>query len=320
MPNRERKGWCYHLVKKFVLYPLLLLVACEYVIVPAELDPAIPFSLYGSLDGNGEIQWIRVTPIRDSLFNSTTSIDAQVTLSDNESKNTVEFQDSLFHQIIGQDERIYYHNFWAKTPVIPGRTYTIKALKSDGYSSSAVISIPAEYEVPTVRLNDNDPRIGVGRIMGGDISRLVVLDVAYDVTVRRQGRVFNDKIVVSQLARKKVIFTTEGKYYVDVNDEKYLGDLLFLESNDYVQIDSAKIFMAAGNDSWPNVSSLTYEELLLPEVVSNVEGGVGLVVGINTKVLPFKSCVESGEVVSCAPLSIPFTEVFNYNRLERNYD
>ena len=320
MQNRQHNGRGYHLGETFALFPLLLLIACESVIVPAELDPSIPFSLYGSLDGNGETQWIRVTPIRDSLYNSRTGIDAQVTLLDNESKKTIEFQDSLFHQILGRDEKIYYHNFWVKAPVIPGRTYTVKALNSDGCSSSVIIIIPSDYEEPVVRLNDNDPRIGVGRITGKAVSRLVVLDIAYDVTVKRQGRVFNDKIVVSQLARNKVTYNSEGDYNVNVNDEKYLGDLLFLESNDYVQIDSAKIFMAAGNDSWPNVSSLSYEELLLPEVVSNVEGGVGLVVGINTKVLPFRSCMESDEVVSCAPLSIPFTEVFKYNRLERNYD
>ena len=289
---------------------------CDVALEPIELNPNEPYSLFGSLDANSSRQWIRVTPVRDSLFNGNLETDAVVTLFDHDTEQTIELTDSLFYRIIGEDETIYFNNFWTDEPIIPEHTYTLTVTNSDGYASTCTISIPPDFDVPVVRANPSNQQVGIGNLSGGGIDRVVVMDVAYDVTFMKNRVVDKDKIVVSQLHQDKVRQFNDGRFSVDINDQEYLEDLFGIGTGDYLSIDSAKIFMAAGNESWPEASSLSFEELALPEIVSNVEGGLGVVVGINTMVLPLKSCLEDGERVPCAPLSIPFEQVYEYNRYQ----
>lgn len=291
-----------------------LITSCESTLEPIELNPNEPYSLFGSLDANSSRQWIRVTPVRDSLFNGNLEIDAMVTLFDHDTEQSIELTDSLFYRIIGDGETIYFNNFWTDVPIIPEHSYTLTVTNSDGYSSTCTISIPPDYEAPVMRLNAGNQQAVSGNLSGEGIDRVVVMDVAYDVTVMKNRVVNKDKIVVSQLFRDQVRQYDNGRFSVNINDREYLEELFGIGTGDYLNIDSAKIFMAAGNESWPEASSLSFEELALPEIVSNVEGGLGVVVGINTMVLPLKSCLEDEERVPCTPLSIPFEKVYEYNR------
>lgn len=57
-----------------------LSVACEAPFDPFGENAIGPFSMYGYLDLNADIQWIRVTPIRQAGLAGPEPIDAVVTL------------------------------------------------------------------------------------------------------------------------------------------------------------------------------------------------------------------------------------------------
>lgn len=68
-----------------------------------------------------------------------------------------------------------------------------------------------------------------------------------------------------------------------------------------------QIFVASGGPEWneeiPSMNDLVYN---LPASFSNVEGGVGYLIGIVSKTIPFKGCFnEQRENIACA-LEKPF--------------
>ena len=295
-----------------------LFIACEVTLDPIEPDPTEPFSVFGSLNPKSSRQWIRVTPIRDTLFNAHPEIDATVTLFDEVSNQVAELQDSVSFRRIDDDETVYFINYWTDYPILPERTYIFRAQNSDGYTSSATVSIPANYQLPIIESVIQDATISRGTLKGDGIERVVILDVAYDLFVIKDEIEFSEKVVVSQLYQNTFHRFDDGTFDAIIDDMAFLRSAFNIDPTrgDFIRIDSAKIYMAAGNDSWPDTESYTLEELTIPHFESNIENGVGVLVGINTVVFPFQSCKEDDEFVPCEQVNIPFETIFEYRRLQ----
>jgi hypothetical protein len=97
-------------------------------------------------------------------------------------------------------------------------------------------------------------------------------------------------------------------------DLRYLfGDEDDLPSINPLTVEPRQIFVASGGPEWngeiPSLNDLEYATL---QDVSNVDGGVGYVVGILSKTIPFRGCFEEdqelnipGENIAC-PTEQPF--------------
>lgn len=295
-----------------------LFFACEVTLDPIEPDPTEPFSVFGSLNPKSTRQWIRVTPIRDTLFNAHPEIDATVTLYDHASDQIVELNDSLSYRRIDENETVYFINFWTDYPILPEQTYTFSASNSDGYSSSATVTIPPDFQPPIIESVLQDTTLTRGTLKGEGIERVVILDIAYDLFVAKDETEFNEKVVVSQLYQNTFHQFENGTFDAIIDDMSFLRSAFNIDPTrgEFIRIDSAKIFMAAGNDSWPDTESYTLEELTIPYFESNIENGVGVLVAINTVVFPFQSCKENDEFVPCEQVDIPFETIFEYRRLQ----
>lgn len=119
-----------------------IMSGCDTTMDPFEEKKGL-FSIYGYLDMDKEVNFIRVKDLNKPLpRDSTDDIDATVTLK-NRSENTIEtLQDTLF-----QFEDIYTHNFRTTMEVNPATSYEIEVERSDGESVTATATTPQIADV-----------------------------------------------------------------------------------------------------------------------------------------------------------------------------
>lgn len=108
------------------------------------------YSIYGYLDLDKEVNYIRVKDLNATLTtNSTDNINATVTL-ENTDKNIVEtLQDTLV-----KFEGIYTHNFRTTMEINPVTSYKITVERSDGKSVTATATTPQIADVNWGPTND----------------------------------------------------------------------------------------------------------------------------------------------------------------------
>ncbi len=277
----------------------LVLGSCDYNFEPLQENDQFFYSMYGVLNTSQDIQWIRVTPIRETLFLDDDEIDVRVTLTKNSTGQTVELQDSLFDFYARVGDIVSVHNFYTDFPIEFGEEYTIRAERSDGMVSSATTRIPSRIDAPTFSFNSNT----LGGIIQGNIQgQIVVADVDYYyVVIDEEGIPLRGKLRVSQIERERLVVQENGDYKITVSDRNYIAGE-FGVSQSAVTLDSAEIFIAISGDDWPEFNSQSSEESALPQSATNVMNGTGLVLGVSSITLPFEACYDSNNMlIPCTP-------------------
>ena len=118
---------------------------CDYPFHPYQDDHDAPFSMIGYLDQKADTQWVRVMPVRQNLLLDPGPIDAVVTLEEVATGRTVTMNDSVFSFTDPRLEGVAYaHNYWTTERLEPEATYRLKAVRSDGASTTATIALPPE--------------------------------------------------------------------------------------------------------------------------------------------------------------------------------
>lgn len=295
----HRKG----LLRQFLLVLTgvfaLAVSSCDYNFEPLQENDRFFYSMYGVLNTSDDRQWIRVTPIRESLFLDDAQIDARVTLTKNSTGQTVELRDSLFEFYATVDDIVNVRNFYTDLPIEFGEEYTIRAERSDGMVSMATTRVPQKIDAPTFSFNPNT----LGGIIQGNVQdRIVVADVEYSyVVIDENGIPLRGKLRVSQLELDRLVIDDAGDYKITVNDRRHIADEFGVGQSN-VSIDSAEIFIAISGDDWPVLDGTSSEESALPQSATNVANGTGLVLGVSSLTLPFESCYDSNnQLTPCPP-------------------
>ncbi|MEX2600759.1 MAG: hypothetical protein WD355_03865 [Balneolaceae bacterium] len=245
------------------------------------------FSMFGYLDAAADTQWIRIMPIRDSIFSGPEPIDADVTLENLETGETATLADSLFQY--GPDT--YARNFWTTMNLEPSKSYLLTARRSDGLTSSVTVTIPDDFPTPLFRID----RIGLNVVEIRNIDRLIDVQTVYNVESLQSNQ--RNTIFVPQLSDTLRLIT--GDYQIRFNpivNEENLKD-----SYPNTDITARQIFIAVSGEETPNFSSISRNIYALPDGVSNVENGVGYVAGILSKTIPFRTCYNETftQVIPC---------------------
>ncbi|TVQ04902.1 MAG: hypothetical protein EA359_04905 [Balneolaceae bacterium] len=91
--------------------------------------------------------------------------------------------------------------------------------------------------------------------------------------------------------------TGDGEYLVRINNQFVrTGVQLLLPASARAELLYRQIFVAQGGPEWNDeIRSLDDLVYILPDSFSNVEGGIGYLVGIVSKSIPYKSCYSEGE-------------------------
>lgn len=284
---------------------------CDYTFDPLLENDQFYYSMYGFLNTSQDTQWIRISPIRESLFLDELPIDATVTLTKNSNGQTVQLRDSLFEFYPTPEDVVTVRNYYTDWPIEFGEEYTLRAERSDGRVSSATTTVPGQFDPPTFSYNPNTQ----GGVVNGNVpGRLIVADVLYHVTVVDENRVtIITSITVSQFERDNVVIQENGDYKIDVNDRKFIGEQ-FAATQQNVQIDSAEIFIAIGGYDWPDTSGQSLEESALPQSATNVSSGTGLVLGVASLTMPYESCYDASNVlIPCPPKNTSSKIAFSFD-------
>jgi hypothetical protein len=133
--------------------------------------------MFGYLDLKADTQWVRVMPVRQNLFLAPEPIDAVVTLEHLGSGRIVTLNDSLFGFV---DPRLgsvaYAYNFWTTERLEPEESYRLRAVRSDGASTTATVVMPPALEFSFL----NDVRAGrESALLQMSAERLLFVEVLF---------------------------------------------------------------------------------------------------------------------------------------------
>lgn len=276
-------------VLRFRLLAAALAIAfaggCDDTVQPLHEDEDAIFSMFGYLDLGADTQWVRVMPVRETLFLDPEPIDAVVTLEHVGSGRTVTLSDSLFAFVGGPLEGVAYaYNFWTTEPLEAEATYRLRSERSDGASSTAVIVMPPALDV--LFLDDGKGRRGppLGQLQVR-AERVLFVELLYTVGKLSTDR--TDTLPATPVAAGShwtFAIPGPGTEGVGVNADS-------LPLPDLVDMERWEILVVTGRLDWPFHPGLSDLTVLLPNTMpSNVESGLGFVGGVATRRIPFDAC------------------------------
>jgi hypothetical protein len=271
-----------------ILLAAMLAAGCDHPFDPFEEDAAGPFSIFGYLDVNADVQWIRVMPIRQNLLAEPAPIDAVVTLEHLGSGRVVTLRDSLFGFA---DPRLggvgYVHNFWTTERLEPEATYRLTAVRSDGAATTALIEMPPElvltllfWEIPEV------PGVWEPRQLFVEGEHHLYTDILYTVwdtgvEPERPG----EPVAVRQMP----LITDPGRWGFAVPGT---GPFQTLDMPPFTDKLRREAQIAVAGSDWPYGPGLPATDIVIPgNIPTTVENGVGFVAGVATWTIPLPLCL-----------------------------
>lgn len=283
---------------------ILILISCNQTFGPIQENDKYFFSMFGYLDVSTDTQWVRVSPARQQLNAPPEIPEMQVTLKHMESGETVVMKDSLF----GGNTGFNYINFYTDMDIEPGQTYRVKAERPDGKSSHATLSTPVGFPTPLFYIDiDRATDSHIYQIIMEGADNITDVQTWWFVRIQSDDGVVEKKFTFTYADRLQWVpaYGDDGAYiaeFIYENEEKVIKNspLARLSPDAEVQILHKQIYVANGGPEWdakiPSLDDLFYSQL----VNSNVENGLGYVIGVYSKVIPYKTCKDgSGWITAC---------------------
>ena len=258
---------------------LLTLSGCDETFQPFQESDTTIFSIQGYLDAAADTQWVRVGTIRQNIEEPPNPEGILVTLRDLESGKTVVMNDSL----IASRNVLSY---WTTMDIKHEQTYEIVAEQADGNESRVTLTTP--LELPPVYITFQG---GVGVTPGvsiwidDSIEHIADLQSVWYVIIN-PGTENRRKIFTFPLRNKlKHSRSYSGTYTTVVDWENEMAQIQReVGMGAEVSVVKRQIFAASGGPEWnDNISSINDLEYFLAGYDTNVENGLGYVVGISSK-------------------------------------
>lgn len=273
---------------------VLAFAGCDDSFQPLQQDEQYSFSIYGYLDASADTQWVRVTPAREQLHMPPEIPEMYITLEHLESGATKVMNASLIEFIFPTGFNAI--NAWSDMALEPRQSYRLKAERPDGKSSSVTVTLPEDFPTPRLRQIPGFDNSYILYING--IDRLVSIEVRRLYRIRWAGRVF-EKFSSVQF-RNRADRVGPGEYTLYISPSGTPGPL---PEGAVIENIRQQIFVVSGGPEWDEeIISLDDLSYFLPDVASNVEDGIGYLVGIISKSIPFKSCFsddDPSELIAC---------------------
>lgn len=267
---------------------LLLITGCDQTFEPLGENDSV-FSMFAVLNASADTQWVRVMPIRESVFSEPAPIDATVTLEHLETGEIIQLRDSLF-AYEGSDPDVvatlYAHNFWTAEPLVHGGTYTVRASRSDGQSASATVRVPLEVRrvVISIRQNPHLPQDLLRVESDGHVALLEILHGLPGVT-----RIQRQPLAAGSRTPAGVSTFRIYRYMHTLGDPAFLQPLpprpLICSQDRFCTVS-----MVISGESWPFKEDHTEGYVTLEDALSNVDGGTGFVGAVLHHEVPYESC------------------------------
>jgi hypothetical protein len=257
---------------------LFMAVSCDQTFDPLQKNEDLTFSMYGVVDVHGQFSVVRVMPIGERLINTDPeSNNSQVFLVHNSTGDQIAFQDSLYK--FGGDT--YVWNYFSSEDLSANSSYRFVAQNSEGRSSVAQINLPSELPIPTIEEYSTGFESGI--FVGQSVDPIVSVKTRYFVQpVNELGCDPEMEIVISHL--DQLITYADGRYRLEVNNRSEISAALGPSVENFV-INRRELLIVSSGEDWPDLSELIDLEITLPDVINNVEGGVGYVAGVAGRII-----------------------------------
>lgn len=262
----------------------LLFFSCDQTFEPLQENDEYYFSMYGYLDASADTQWVRVGIPRESINELPDPFMIKVTLENVETGQSVIMHDSLF-----ASETLL--NYWTTMPIENEETYRIKAEREDGKSSQVSVTIPQEFLTPLVIREDLG---GYSIYIDDSVEHIADIQTKWYVILNPDSEKLERTYTFSY--RNSVEHTTAfgGSYFALAKGEsRYIWESTGRADRDVVH---RQFFVAVAGPEWDeSISDLNDLEYFLDGAASNVENGLGYVVGITSKWVPYETCLTPDE-------------------------
>lgn len=263
---------------------LLVTAGCDETFEPLNKEGTARFSMQGYVDAAADTQWLRIIPSRELLTQPPVKPEMEVTLENLETGESVVMNDSLFEG----DRGTYFVNVWTEMAVEPAQTYRLTAKQADGATSSVTVTTPPDFPAPIFQQPDTPCNSGI-TIPG--VERLADVKSVWRIVFYFAGQ--PDERYYAIPYRDKAFTLREGGFAVQIYTVDELNQIMggMLSPPDSFKVLQRDIFIASGGPEW-NEDLSTIDELIyfLPSQFSNVENGVGYVIGIVSKTIPLDDC------------------------------
>lgn len=272
---------------------IAFLSGCEEPFQPLEENDEYYYSVYGYLDASADTQWVRIMPVRETTNYSDEPIDAIVTLTDLNTGQEIVMNDSLFRlpQVAPGDALVW--NFWTTYDITPSNDYKLTVERSDGAITTTTVNIPDDYPEPEV-----DGRY----VTVTGVEHIAEARLDWTVRDKRDNTIHEFPITHTH---RLVYYNSSNKYLLRISpNDDFANEIL--KTLDAIQteieiLETTMVIIVAGDD-WIDFADLDREVIALPKETSNIENGVGYLVGTVIKRVPFPVCVgDFGEIIECYP-------------------
>jgi len=287
---------------------LAFLSSCEDTFEPFQENDKYFFTFYGFLDASADTQWVRITPVRRTFDALPKKPDMEVYLEDLEDGSSVLMNNKLVQ--FGNQFNVI--NVWTEKEIHPGNSYRIRALNSKGDQSQVVVTIPDPFPIPKL-LTESIPGIPPKYFLFiDDVENLA------DVQSRWHYRLSTpfweeERYQVFSLKESAIkVKSRLGSYLVELNpvlEKKEIMDSSLVLSIPGGQIEflEHQIYVASAGPEWDeNVATIDDLVYNLPDGFSNVENGLGYMVGIFSRNIPFRTCLNEARELTGCPEVKPF--------------
>lgn len=252
--------------------------------------------MFGYLDASADTQRVRVSPLREQLEFFTENPEMTVTLENIETGKSAVMNDYLHRYAFPFG--ITAPNAWTFMKIDYGQTYRLAAVRPDGAASSVTVTIPDDFPTPRLHVTG----LVIDNLYIKEAEPLVDVQSRWFYQIEYQGQLYHRLIIIPY--RDQVEKRGPGDYVLNINTirERRQRDEQFPNAaGAEVKLLGRQIFVAVAGPEWddtiPSFDDLRYA---LPEVASNVENGIGYMIGIASKSIPYKNCYdENGEIISC---------------------
>lgn len=283
---------------------LIVFSGCNQSFDPLETNNEFFFSMYGYLDASADTQWVHITPIREQVDELSDGRNIRVTIENVNTGREIVMNDTLFQQ--GRN----FLNFWTDEPLQTNQTYRITARLESGEQSRVTVQTPEE--LPT-------PIIAVLTVPGAPPEYYVLVDKNVNLAdiqvkyyVRLEATDFQSIRTFTFAYRNKAeeVEDFPGYYSVELDPDAELNEIerdLLLPPEGEFEVVYRQVYVASSATEW-NEEVETLDDILyaLPQTLNNVENGLGYVIGIDSKYVPYEGCLDQKGNLTPCPEEKPF--------------
>ncbi|MEX2344868.1 MAG: hypothetical protein WD604_04590 [Balneolaceae bacterium] len=246
--------------------------------------------MYGLVDAGADTQWVRITPVREQIDLLTDGSDLKVTLQNLDTGREVTLKDSLFTR----DRNVL--NFWTDEPVVYNQTYLLKAELPGGETSEVTVTTPNEMPVPKVVVF-TAPGLPPDYFVFVD-KNVNLADIQVKYYVRLLASDLDVKRTFSFAYRNEadIIDDFPDHYTVKIDPDAELKEIerqVLLPPGGEIEVIYRQVYVATSAVEW-NEDIETLDDIIytLPQTLINVNNGLGYVLGIDSKYIPYRGCLD----------------------------